>query len=52
MIQIERDRVANGTWFETKPLQVHTPKEHALLEIPLNPQTKTIEIMPYVGHST
>jgi hypothetical protein len=30
---------------KTKPLQVHTPKEHALLEVPPNPQTKTIEGM-------
>jgi hypothetical protein len=30
----------------TKPLQVRIPKEHALLEVPPNPQTKTVEGMP------
>jgi hypothetical protein len=31
---------------KTKSLQVHTPKEHALFEVPLNPQKKNVEGMP------
>jgi hypothetical protein len=31
---------------KTKPLQMHMPKEHSLLEVLPNPKTKTVEGMP------
>ncbi len=46
MIRIERDRVANGTWYENKAIASPHAQKNALLEVPPNPQTKIVEGMP------